>query len=615
MKKQIFSFALVGVAGFIADAGVLYALLHFGLNPYVSRLFSFVFAVLVTWLLNRHYTFTGRKHRSLWREWLDYLLAMSFGGACNYAIYAALVASLPPSRLTPLIALAFASLAGMVVNFTAARLWVFRHRPGAPARPAGSSPLRWLALTDRFVVGPRIVWAFVVIAIPYCIFFAMATPPFQTPDASNHFFRAYQVSRGVPIGKKIEGSSGGMVDSGVIAFGALDEPLKFHPERKWTRALEEVASAARLTGQERPQMFPNTAPYPPLNYVPQAIALDLLRLADAPLLTTYRFVCLLNAICAIAMTAAALRIARRTRPVIFLIGLLPMTTTLMASVSQDATLIPLGFLIVACYDHLCSTGKAMTRTMAIALALLIISAAVARIPYILFVLLFFHPSVRMSVENERYAWIRRIAWSAATCVISAVIYMAQTHLASGNVRDGRSMSGQTRYLLSHLTAIPELMHQTLLTYGRFYAHSFIGVLGWLDTYYPNGVYAVGTVLIILALLLGGARRDAADQGRPGLIAALVPLFTFIGACALIFYGLYAFWSAVGAKEIEGVQGRYFTPVFPVMAMAVVPFVRAPLSETPLLTACRGVVAFAIIGYPVVLFFYTVHVMLVRYYIG
>ncbi|MGF6727292.1 putative membrane protein [Paraburkholderia sp. GAS41] len=473
----------------------------------------------------------------------------------------------------------------------------------------------WAKAIERFLAGSRIVWVFLAIAAPSCGFLVIATPPFQTPDAPNHFFRAYQVSRGVLIGKHVGGSSGGFIDSGVVAFGGLEEPLKFHKERKWTDTLAIEAVNAKLTKEEIPTAFPNTAPYPAPNYLPQAIAFLVFGHGDGSLLRIYRFACLFNAICAIGMTALALRLARHTRPLIFVVALLPMTLSLMASVSQDATLIPLGFLIIGWFDFLCFTQKPLTRNTAIGLAVLITTASIARIPYIAFMLLFLHPSIRVTASSEGYGWLRRLVWAAPTFVAIAIIYLVQTHLASGNMRSGRSMGAQTQYVLTHLSSIPELIRQTFITYGGLYVRSFVGVLGWLDTYFPTGVYSVAKVIILLTIVYGALRRSADDRNPSSLFTPLWPFLSFLASCALIFYGLYAFWSAVGAKEIEGVQGRYFLPIFPLLAMVIVPFVSRRLSETRLLTGTRAVIAVAVLGLPVVMFFETIELILERFYVG
>ncbi|KVT41572.1 hypothetical protein WK52_22775 [Burkholderia multivorans] len=472
--------------------------------------------------------------------------------------------------------------------------------------------MQWL---DGLLASRRLGLAFVTAAVPSCIFLALATPPFQTPDAPNHLFRAYQVSRGGLIGKHLPDSASGMIDSGIVAFAGVAVPVAFHHEQKWTRGQATRAADARLTHKEIAVSFVNTAPYPPLNYIPQALAFAVFGHGNVPLLRIYRLACLLNAVCAIMMTAIALRIARRTRPIIFVVALLPMTLSLTASVSQDATLIPLGFLIVAWADFLCSAREFIAPRTAVGLAVLIIAAAIARIPYVAFALLFFHPSLRMARSEGRYGLRRRLIYVGSASCIALGLYLLQTRLAGGVLREGTSMSEQMQYLFSHLSAIPGIAHQTIMTFVGFYFRSFVGALGWLDTYFPDHFYRIAAVAIMLTFIYGLLRRDPADLSRRAWLETGFGIVPFASASALIFFGLYTYWSPIGAPVVEGVQGRYFLPIFPVLGMAVASPVPSWINDGRYVSGARALIAAAILCFPVFNFCAIVQVVLERYYIG
>ncbi len=131
--RQLAMFCVGGVLGFIVDAGVL-QLLVIGLHwdRYSGRLISFLAAATATWIFNRHYTFHGPRRHSLVGEWARYILAMSAGFVCNFAAYSALVYFYNIDRQWLILAVAAGSIAGLGVNYTASRYWVYRH----PARPA-----------------------------------------------------------------------------------------------------------------------------------------------------------------------------------------------------------------------------------------------------------------------------------------------------------------------------------------------------------------------------------------------------------------------------------------------------------------------------------------------
>ena len=125
---QLARFAVAGAIGFVVDAGVLYLASALGAGWYVGRAISFLCAVLVTWQFNRRYTFPGAAPRPSWAEWWKYLAAMALGGAVNLGAYAATLALAPASVWTPLLGVAIGSVAGMLVNFTTSKAWVFKPR-------------------------------------------------------------------------------------------------------------------------------------------------------------------------------------------------------------------------------------------------------------------------------------------------------------------------------------------------------------------------------------------------------------------------------------------------------------------------------------------------------
>ncbi len=119
-------FGVVGVVGFVFDAGVLYALKGtIGLYP--AKLVSFIVAVFVTWLLNRMLTFKkSPSGMNLRREFSQYFLLMIAGGVVNYLAFWISTTFSHTVLAYPVIGVAIGSLCGMVFNYTSAKLFVFK---------------------------------------------------------------------------------------------------------------------------------------------------------------------------------------------------------------------------------------------------------------------------------------------------------------------------------------------------------------------------------------------------------------------------------------------------------------------------------------------------------
>jgi len=122
---QLFRFGLAGTAGFLVDAGSL--LIYLGLAPghfYSGRVISYVLAASTTWALNACFTF-GAAEGSRLRQWGRFVLFNLGGGAVNYGVYAALIATMPLVAQMPLLAVAAGAVSGLGVNFVVSRKFVF----------------------------------------------------------------------------------------------------------------------------------------------------------------------------------------------------------------------------------------------------------------------------------------------------------------------------------------------------------------------------------------------------------------------------------------------------------------------------------------------------------
>jgi putative flippase GtrA len=123
--RPILLFAIAGGVGYVVDGAILLLMAPY-LGPYAGRLVSFCVAVLATWLINRQLAFRGtRSKRALHRELLRYFIVSLGGGSVTLGVYALIVFIFSFSGLWLLVALAAGALAGLVVNFTLSRRFVF----------------------------------------------------------------------------------------------------------------------------------------------------------------------------------------------------------------------------------------------------------------------------------------------------------------------------------------------------------------------------------------------------------------------------------------------------------------------------------------------------------
>lgn len=128
--SQFLTFALVGSIGFVVDGGILSALAaYLSFDVYLSRLVSFSSATIVTWALNRIFTFrrpNAGLERGRAREYASYLAIQILGALINLGIFSYLIWRHPPLKAAPIIPLAAGALVALFFNFLASRHFVFR---------------------------------------------------------------------------------------------------------------------------------------------------------------------------------------------------------------------------------------------------------------------------------------------------------------------------------------------------------------------------------------------------------------------------------------------------------------------------------------------------------
>ncbi|MDR5831968.1 DUF2142 domain-containing protein [Caballeronia sp. LP006] len=453
---------------------------------------------------------------------------------------------------------------------------------------------------------------YLIYALMMGAFLLYTTPPLQTPDAIAHFFRAIQVADGHVFAEKFDGTAGGKIDVAAVKLAVLYNPMAFHPAVKETATLRAQSALLRWGEPRVKTPFPNTSMYPAFSYLPQVLAIGVGRAVGASVRDTYVLTCAFGLLFSVAITALAIGLARRTSLILFAVALLPTTLMIDSSVSQEVTVLPVCILIVAIIDRFITDQRPMTgRWMALLVAMYVITAS-ARPPYAGLILLWFHPEVVVS-RDQRYGAGRRLTLAAISAMLSVISIVTFGHFGLVEFGPPHSTKGQLLHVLQHPGFLLQVAFNTLSVQGPFYVHSFIGALGWLDTYFDGAFYLAVLLMLLLAIVASCLYAYPKAQRTPA--GDLVTVAAGSSSTLLIFASLYLAWSPVGGSVVEGVQGRYFLPLVGLIALIVPQFcVRTTAAASGSAERCRAVLIFLIAAFP----FYTVArlvpIVVERYYL-
>jgi uncharacterized membrane protein len=116
----------------------------------------------------------------------------------------------------------------------------------------------------------------------------------------------------------------------------------------------------------------------------------------------------------------------------------------------------------------------------------------------------------------------------------------------------------------------------------------IGVLGLFDTVLHGWVYPTLTVMLFASFV---GRLPAAPAIRAQV--ALTAAATIVGYTIAVYFICYLVFTPLDADSVWGVQGRYFVPILPLVAIVVATLVNRSLA--PWLAAAIAIVAATLSG--------------------
>jgi predicted membrane protein DUF2142 len=443
---------------------------------------------------------------------------------------------------------------------------------GAAHRPRDRAHWRdelWSRLT-----GLRPATWFLVLGVPIGLFLAFLVPPFQGLDEPNHFFRVYAISSGTLVEPMMGRRAGSVLPDCVTGYahGLFKEgtrAVRFRPADFFS---VPPGCAAR---PDRFQPFENTAVNSPVSYLPQVAGVTAARSLGLPLPLVFYAGRLASLLAYLSLVYLALRITPRGQAVLLAVALLPMSLILASQYSADGMTIALALLTTAGVVRCCVAEEATWRSFALTAAAAT-ALALSKNTYWLVALLvvlvpgWLFPSAAVSVAA-------RLGALLAVAVVSVAWYLQVRHITFAPVADPGVIDPgkQVAYILDYKGRYVRLLVQTLVgaRTGYFTWTGFVSWLGFARSSAAGTPQPPPVVMVIGYLLLVEAYRRSVlgpfSRSFRAVVRALLPVALVLASAALIVTLQYVTDTAVGARIIWGVQGRYFLPFAAVPLVSLV----------------------------------------------
>lgn len=424
--------------------------------------------------------------------------------------------------------------------------------------------LLYIVFTCRRIVGEHIEYAFLIVGVSLGLVMVVALPEnLMSWDEQIHFNRAYTYS----FADKVEYSESAWM------IKTLMVPVVDTIEDK--AAVRHLLDYYDNHGETVKELDKDTnfISYNGRAYVLQALALWIARSTGMNFSDGILMAKMFNLFMYIFVMFMAIKYAKHGKRILTLIGLLPTSIFIASSFSYDAyvtAFLSLGFVFVV-NEFTDREEKINWKRMLVAVLAISVGsfAKAVYVPMMLF--LIFLP------KEKFYNLKQRVTFKLSIIIVflvmmSTFVLPAITNATSGNENSGDARGGDTSVtrqlnsIMEHPVEYTELLIGTIVKTAPDY------ILGYEDkTFFAylegdDGVwfYMCLIVLVFVSFTEGTMEDYLPLRRREKVALAIVTL----GVICLIWTALYLDFTPVGLNMINGVQPRYYIPLFMPIALLI-----------------------------------------------
>lgn len=401
----------------------------------------------------------------------------------------------------------------------------------------------------------------------FCILLSIAIPVGRGHDEFMHWYKAFEISQGqivTPIDKENRVSRSKFPDGVQKIIVERNKGIFKYVDN--IPLLQEKINHDRkiLVGNQ------NSTAYCFVQYIPEVIGILIGKsITQIPILIAY---CsrLVNMICCIVIMYFAVKKIPFGKNILLLLSVIPITIEGFTTISPDGLTIAVSALFISytfyvAFDKnkVCGTKETIILTI---IGTIVSLCKIVYMPLIFLVLII--PKEKFNSKKNKIVSmtiilsvgiILNFLWLVYGCI---ALLNTNTNTYVGTDQNG-TLIKLTTLLSNPMLYIQKMFYTFGLNFNKYFLSLFGGQLEWNETI---KIDIIPYMIFIIAMI--ATFSDEKLKIKFNKFQKIVMMLVIIIITILIFTSLYIQWSDNELTYIDGVQGRYFIPLLPLMLFLI-----------------------------------------------
>lgn len=427
-----------------------------------------------------------------------------------------------------------------------------------------------------------------IVSLVFGLLFLIYTPVFWGTDEPAHFARAYEISHGnlrtdkvtedqvkESIGVKAK-SFGGFIprstkESIDLAYADLISPPVHSGGFEQVKDKHRYSREIIKTQSTETSLFvyPGSAANSPIAYAPVIPGLILAEKLNLSIGHTIFLARASSLLATIALTVISIIVLKKSyaKWLIIVIALMPTVVFQSSIISTDGLTNAVVFIFSALIIKNIFLKKQLTSS-----ELALLCGTLIAMPLLKSNLIFLIP-VALATVYRGAAPARYWKWAILVSIIIGsslfVIWLKfnpDITNTLGVLRGDKNFNDvvpkeQLKFIFNHPFVVAKTFVRTILLADNYYINSMVGVLGFSMVQVP--FVAIFAVFVAMSTAVLGV--DSINISLRKLLYIAGPIFIFV---ASVFATLYYTFTQYRFEVVEGIQGRYFIPIMPLVLVCI-----------------------------------------------